>query len=281
MPNIETMNTADFPFAVDLANTLDWDMAKADFEYMLMLEPKGCFVLWESGERIGMATCVSYRKMGWFGNLAVKPECRRKGAGTLLVKHAVQYLKKKGAEVIGLYAYQHLIGFYRNIGFKPLDDFVVLTGTVNKPKNDIERLPIAVEKDIRALTEFDSQCMGWERKKLVESILREEGNLCYFKTDQKGGIQGFIMAKVYGRMAEVGPLICRNDKKSIAIELIKNTLQKLEGLDLYACAPLNDAPIIDIFLNFGLREKFRVTRMFLGSTGAESCTYLPESLERG
>jgi GNAT superfamily N-acetyltransferase len=273
------MQPADFPFAVELANTSNWDMAVVDFEYMSMLEPDGCFVLWQNHERVGMATCINYEKVGWFGNLAVKSEFRRKGAGTLLVKHAVRYLRSKGVEVIGLYAYQHLVGFYRNIGFKPHDDFVVLNGTTQRTKSTT-KFPEAVEKDARTLTYFDSCCMGWNRKKLFERMLCEEGNICYYCAE-KDQIQGFIMAKAYGQMAEIGPLVCKLDQKHVAVSLVKKTLAKVDGSDLYAYVPSNEAEILELFLKAGLSEKFRVTRMFLGSIIAESCVYMPESMERG
>jgi N-acetylglutamate synthase-like GNAT family acetyltransferase len=280
MFRVERMNPADFPFAVELANTLSWDMASVDFEYMLTLEPCGCFVLWQDHERIGMATCVNYRKMGWFGNLAVKPEFRRNGAGTFLVRHSVQHLKNKGVEAIGLYAYQHLTGFYGNLGFKPFDDFVVLNGIAQKTNGDSNRFPKAAKKDIYALTKFDSCCMGWDRKKLFESLFQEEGNVCYYEAE-KNFIQGFVMAKIYDVMAEVGPLVCKRDHSHIAIEFVKSILAKLNGLRLYAYVPSKEAEILELFLESGLTEKFRVTRMFLGSVGAESCIYMPESMERG
>ena len=280
MFHAEKMKPQDYRFAVELANTLDWDMADIDFEYMSMLEPNGCFVLWQGHERVGMATCINYQKMGWFGNLAIRPKFRRKGAGTCLVKHAVQYLKNQGVEAIGLYAYQHLIGFYGKIGFKPLDDFVVLKGTIPETKPIADAFPKAIMKDIPGLTDLDSYCMGWSRKRLLESVLREEGNLCY-RHAERGEIQGFVMVKVYGEMAEVGPLVCGRDRRHVAIELIENTLAEIGGLEIYAYVPLKETEILGLFQKAGLKEKFRVTRMFLGPVGAESCVYMPESLERG
>ena len=82
MFHAEKMRPEDFPFAVQLANTIDWNMAEEDFEFMLKLEPHGCFVLFDAEEPVGIATCISYGKTGWFGNLALKEEHRRKGAGT-------------------------------------------------------------------------------------------------------------------------------------------------------------------------------------------------------
>ena len=65
------MRAEDFPFAVQLANTMDWNMAESDFEFMTKLEPDGCFLAFQAEEPVGIATCVSYGKTGWFGNLSV------------------------------------------------------------------------------------------------------------------------------------------------------------------------------------------------------------------
>jgi len=273
----EKMTPKDFPFAVQLANTMDWNMAESDFEFMTKLEPDGCFVLFQAEEPLGIATCISYGKMGWFGNLAVEEEHRKEGAGTTLVKHAIEYLIGKGVEIVGLYAYRHLVRFYEKIGFKPYDDFVVLNGRplLSKPQKTLRE---ASKKDIQSLIDFDRRCLGWDRKQLLESILLEKGNVCYFSIE-KGEIKGFIAAKVYEKMAEIGPLVCRDE--DFAVELAKTMLCRLRSLDVYVYAPEKGKAFPNTLLDAGVKADFLVTRMFLGPVVAQSCVYLPESLERG
>jgi ribosomal protein S18 acetylase RimI-like enzyme len=276
----EKMRQEDFSFAGELANTMDWGMAASDFAFNSMIEPGGCFVLWQGSERVGIATCVGYGRVGWFGNLAVKPEFRRKGAGAFLVKHAVQYLKNEGVETVGLYGYQHLVGFYGRIGFKPEDEFVVLNGTIKKTSNKPILLVEAGEKDILTLAKFDTRCMGWDRKKLFKSVLREKGNLCYYSAVH-GEIVGFVVAKVYDGTAEIGPLLCGREQQHVALELVTSILGRLGGVDVSVYMPAKETALLTSFLKAGLMERFRLTRMFLGSAGAQNCIYVPESLERG
>ncbi len=277
MFHTEKMKPKDFSFAVQLANTMDWNVAASDFEFMTKLEPHGCFVLFHAEEPIGIATCVSYGKTGWFGNLIVKEKHRKEGAGTCLVKHAVEYLKRKGVETIGLYAYSHLVGFYEKIGFKPHDDFAVLNGKplASKPHKGFRELS---KNDIATLIDFDRRCFGWDRKKLLAPILIEKGNLCYFSVE-KGEVEGFIAAKVYEKMAEIGPLACYDE--DVAVDLVRTMLSRLGSLEVYVYAPENGKAFPVILLNAGLRANFLVTRMFLGPVAAQSCIYFPESLERG
>ena len=277
MLHAEKMRAEDFAFAVQLANTMDWNMAESDFEFMTKLEQDGCFVAFQAQEPIGIATCVSYGKIGWFGNLAVKEECRKRGIGTFMVKQSLKYLREKGVETVGLYAYSHLVRFYEKVGFKPHDDFVVLNGkpSLSKPKRASRE---AGKNDIAALIDFDKRCFGWERKKLLESILFEKGNLCYFSV-KKSEVEGFVAAKVYEKMAEMGPLVCREE--DVAADLVKNMLSRLRNLDVYVYAPENGKAIITTLLDAGLKANFLVTRMFLGPVNVQGCIYLPESLERG
>ena len=126
MFQVKQMSPSDFQFATKLANSMNWNMAPEDFEFNSSLEPEGCFVAFEDSDRVGIATCISFGTVGWFGNLIVEEKCRRKGAGRLLVKHAINYLQSKGVKTIGLYAYPNLDSFYGNLGFERDMDFSVL-----------------------------------------------------------------------------------------------------------------------------------------------------------
>lgn len=282
MFRVEKMEINDFPFAVQLANTMNWNMATEDYEFMAKLEPKGCFVLFHGSERVGIATSVSFGKVGWFGNLIVKEDYRRKGAGAFLVKHGVDYLKNKGVRTIGLYTYPHLIGFYKNFGFKPDMDFLVLQGkAVSSLAEATLQLREAKKQDVPALIDFDRQCSGAYRKKLLEPILLNTGNLCYVSTDDNDEIIGYVAAKAYEEMAEVGPLICRQNRVDVAVALLKTILSKLRKLNVFTCVPTEETVLLETLFKAGFREDFRVTRMFLGPAVAKSCTYIAESLERG
>jgi GNAT superfamily N-acetyltransferase len=281
MFHVEKMEANDFQFAVQLANTMNWNMTTEDFEFMAELEPQGCFVLFHGSERIGIATGICFGKVGWFGNFIVKEDYRRKGAGTFLVKHAVNYLKSKGVETIGLYAYYHLIEFYKNFGFKPDMDFLVLQGkVVSSLTEETLQLRETEKQDAATLIDFDSQCFGAHRKKLLETILLNTRNLGYMSTD-KDEIIGYVTTKVYDQMAEVGPLVCHKNRADVAVLLLKTILGKLRNLDVFICIPTEETALLEALLKAGFQEDFRVTRMFLGPAVAKNCIYLAESLERG
>ena len=279
MFQVKAMSAADFPFATKLANTMNWNMAPEDFEYMLNLEPQGCFVLLDGCKQIGIATCISFGKVGWFGNLIIKEKCRSKGAGSLLLKRAVDYLQSRGVKTIGLYAYSNLLNFYGRQGFNVDEDFSVLS-VETLPAIHAETLTTPTATAVQSIIKFDSTWFGGDRKKLLKSIIYEEGNLCYYISEGEKVI-GYVTCTVYEKMAWVGPLVCQEGKVDVASLLLKSVLSKIEGKSVYLVLPKKERTLRDMLSNFGFKEDFSVVRMFLGSNTAKNCIYLAESLERG
>jgi predicted GNAT family acetyltransferase len=279
MFHVEKMKVDDFPFAVELANTIGWNMTVEDFEFMVKLEPQGCFVQFSGNERIGIATTVSFDKAGWFGNFIIKEEFRGKGAGSFLIQNAIDYLYDKGAETIGLYAYPHLVKFYERFGFERDIDFLVLKGTVSFPSTQ-ERLHAATEQNFPEVIDLDYKCFGANRKKLLEPILLEKRNFCYISTENRE-LTGYVTTKVFGKMAEVGPLICHKKRLDHSLLLLNTILGKLNGLEAFICIPKKETELLSMLCQTGLKEDFSVIRMFLGSSIARNCIYVAESLERG
>jgi predicted N-acetyltransferase YhbS len=279
MFQIRSMTTEDFGFATELANTMDWNMAIEDFQFMTSLEPGGCFVLFDDSKPIGIATCNSYGKVGWFGNLIMKEEYRGKGAGSQLVKHAIDYLHDKGVETIGLYAYPNLVQFYNRLGFRYDEDFSVLHAPALKALS-AEALSSVGTNNILQITAFDRRCFGGDRRKLLESILLDEDNLSYYvsKADEP---TGYVAATVYETMAWVGPLVCQEGNINAAVMLLNGVLNKLTGLKVYVALPKKETALAVTLSTAGFKEDFSVARMFFGPNVARNCIYLAESLERG
>ena len=279
MFHVEKMKTDDFPFAIQLANTMNWNMTAEDFEFNIKLEPQGCLVQFRGNERVGIATTISFGKLGWFGNFIVKEDIRREGAGSLLMKNAIGYLQNKDVETIGLYAYPHLVKFYEHFGFKPDIKFLVLNGKATFPAAP-DMLKAATKQNIPELVEVDCKCFGANRKKLLEQIFLNNGNLCYVSTEN-GEITGYVAAKVFDKVAEVGPLICRSNRVKEAMRLLKAILSRLKNQEVFMYIPEKETELLNMLLQAGLKEDFSLVRMFLGPAIAKNCIYAAESLERG
>jgi predicted N-acetyltransferase YhbS len=279
MLQVKPMQVEDFQFATELANTMNWNMASEDFEFNLSLEPEGCLVAFDNSKRIGIATCISFGRLGWFGNLIVSEKYRKKGVGSLLVRHSIDYLKSKGVKTVGLYAYTNLSDFYCGLGFRQESDFTLMAvDNLDSKPNNTKLEPGA--KHIQEIVKFDNDFFGGNRAKLLESIILEKGNLsyCWMENEQ---VIGYVAASVYERMAWVGPLICKAGKTEVANSLVTFVLSKLNGLSVYAVLPKKETALSSLFSKFGFKEEFSVARMFFGEKVSKNCIYLAESLERG
>jgi GNAT superfamily N-acetyltransferase len=273
------MTEEDFEYAVELTDTKGWNLIEDDFRFMLNLEPEGCFVLLDDSEKIGIITSISLGKIGWFGNLIVEEKHQRKGAGSLLVKHVIDYLTSKNVEVVGIYSYVDAVPFYERLGFKYDSDFIVLEGKASASSVEANIRAVKAE-DLQKIIEFDSSCLNASRRKLLKNIFQNTKNLCYLSIEN-GQVLGYIMAKVYEGMAEVGPLTCNPKRSDIAIDLVKTVLNRLEGFEVSFCVPKKESAIIDFLTKSGIRERFHVARMFFKPISLKDCIYIAESLERG
>ena len=195
------------------------------------------------------------------------------------MKHAIEYLRSKGVKTIGLYAYPNLAVFYGKLGFVQDEDFLVLS------TKSLGAMPAKTLRDVRkgnlaAVEKFDSQCFGADRRKLLESIVLEKGNLSYCLFENRT-VVGYVAATVYETMAWIGPLNCKGGRLDVAISLLEAMLAKLSGKNVFLALPKRETALIDLLLKCGFREDFDVCRMFFGNSVAKSCIYLAESLERG
>lgn len=279
MFRVKTMSSEDFDFAVQITDKMNWNLTAADFEFMIELEPNGCFVLLENSKKIGLATTVSFGAIAWFGNLIVDESHRKRGAGSQLVKHSVEYLTRKHVKIVGLYAYMDRIPFYERLGFKRDSEFTVLNGKgFSLPVKSKERK--AEKQDLKEIIEFDRYCFGASRRKLLEPIILDSDNLCFTSAEGERMI-GYVVAKVYRHMGEIGPLVCKKGREDVAVNFLSSVLSRLEGYEVSMCIPNRESTILKFLKTLGFTESFRVTRMFFGSPVTEDCICMAESLERG
>lgn len=279
MFQVRKMSAEDLAFAVRITNEANWGLSEDDFMFAIELEPDGCFTLFDDSERIGVATNISFGEIGWFGNLIVNKECRGRGAGSLLVRHSVRYLTDRKVKAVGLYAYIDKIPFYKQLGFECESEFAVLKGK-GLPSTTKSHLKKAEMQDLPKVIDFDRVCFGASREKLLEPILRYPSNICYVSVEDEL-VNGYSVAKVYDRKAELGPVVCHEGRTDVAVALLSATLDQLQGLEVRTCVPKKENAILRMLKENGFSESFKVARMFLGVPRIENCIYVAESLERG
>jgi hypothetical protein len=98
---------------------------------------------------------------------------------------------------------------------------------------------------------------------------------------KNGLVIGYIMAKVYEGFAEIGPLMCNIGYGDLAIDLLRTILNRLDGFHVSFAMPAKEPAMFDFLLKSGIKERFRVARMFFKPPTIRNCVYIAESLERG
>lgn len=275
LPTVEE----DFDFAIKLTDTRNWNLTREDFAFMTQLEPEGCFTLLEGEEKIGFVATITFDKIGWFGNLIVSESHRKEGAGAFLVKHLIKYMRDKKVSTIGCYAYMDTVAFYQKLGFQYESDFLVLEGEARGSRR-VANVQEATKCDLEEIIKLDAACFGASRRKLLESIFANKANL-WLVQKEDDLILGYVAAKVYDGFAEIGPLVCTKRSEATATNLMKTMLKRLEGHEVTLCFPKNQTALLTFLKDSGMKESFRVARMFLKPPTLNDCTYMAESLERG
>jgi hypothetical protein len=209
----------------------------------------------------------------------VKRNYRKRGAGSLLVRHSIKYLTSVNVKTIGLYAYLDKVPFYENLGFSLDSDFAVMEGR-GFFSSSITRVRKAANQDIESILDYDKHCFGESRSKSLRPILLDSDNLCYVLVEGDRTF-GYIVAKLYRGKVELGPMVCQNGYREIAIDLLKTILSKVKDLEVSVLVPRKEKSIMETLARASFTESFRVVRMFLGSSIPDKCVFLPESLERG
>jgi hypothetical protein len=128
--------------------------------------------------------------------------------------------------------------------------------------------------------ELDRSCFGGDRRKLIDPIILDSDNVCYISVEGKR-IVGYVAAKMFGKMSEIGPLVCQKGQDSVSIGLLNSALSRLENYEVLTYVPNKESVILNYLKTLGFTESFRVVRMFLGSLLTENCICMAESLERG
>ncbi len=276
---IRKMTSNDFAYAIKLTDTMQWDLTKKDFEFMTALEPEGCFVAIDGSAKVGTITTALHGKVGWIGNVIVEANRRSEGIGALLVEHAVDYLARKSATTIGLYAYVNTVPFYEKFDFKCDSDFVRFVGQGSVQGVDAASIKRMSKGDLTDVLDLDESCIGWNRERLLRRVLADSKDLCNVAREHDE-LLGFIMADAYRQ--EIGPCMVRSKNTEVAVDLFKTVLCRMSGVEVRLGVRNTRRGIVRALGKMGFEEEFRVVLMFWGEAIEDKgCLLAMESLERG
>src|SRR5436189_2710517 len=115
---IRLLKESDIAAAMELKEFAGWNQTESDWRLLLKLEPEGCFAAVLDDQVVGTTTTTRYgRELAWIGMVLVRPEHRRSGIATKLMKTALDYLKPK-VETVKLDATPQGRQVYEKLGFQ-------------------------------------------------------------------------------------------------------------------------------------------------------------------
>jgi len=278
---IRRMRAGDFEFAARLSNMENWDNSSDDFRRILRVQPGGSFVATEKKRRAGIVTTISYGRLGWIGNVVVSKRYRKLGIGSWLVKHAILYLRKKGARTVGLFSYKGNLPFYQRLGFKRDASYLRFVG---KGRAVASEGPRNIDsRDFERIVAFDRKCFRHYRDRLLKQLLTRFRDSS-FVTMRNGEILGYIVGKNYNTTCEIGPWLCSREDIPVAAGLLRAVLSTSIGKSVEMTVPRRNSQALRVLRNHNFEAHGSVARMYHGDpTGLldDRYTFAAESLERG
>ena len=198
-----------------LKDIAGWNQLPADWERLIALEPEGCFVARYDGRDVGTATVTAYQKrFGWVGMVLVHPDMRRKGIGTMLLRHGIRYLERKDVTAVKLDATAAGKQLYLTLGFA--DEYLLERRqgrgeTVDSPADpSIVSTRSALSGVLDRLCEYDGPVFGADRSRVLRRLIAEPEVQSAVAVDSYGAIRGYIMVRYGSSRHYIGPWVADN-----------------------------------------------------------------------
>jgi N-acetylglutamate synthase-like GNAT family acetyltransferase len=274
-----------------------WGYSKEDFTLMFLMGVGDHYVAEEKGtaRRVGIASAYNYGgKLAWIGNVVVSEEYRHKGVATLLLKHAVRHLRKEGVKTVRLYSYQKAEPLYESLGFAregvvgvfskpPARGRSVAEGRESEVQAD---LLSAQQVDLQHLINFDSNCFGSDRQRVISFMIRSEGVASFVKANGRNRrrIIGYIMASEGKQECEIGPWICEPERVDAAEDLLQAIINRFRKKRITLATPLEKTVATNLLQKLGFAKTMDVPRMRKGRNlynGKPEWIFAVGGLERG
>ena len=207
----------------------------------------------ENNKIVGFGNGILNGAAGWLGNILVPSEFRRRGTGSEITRHLVEYFHSKGCTSQILIASEMGINIYSRLGFKESSTYQFLrkgSDIPAYPKNeDIRRIN---DNDVDLLKKFDEEISGEKRFNLIKRFFPTGWIYQQKKTKD---IQGVFLPDLGG-----GLIFAKNSEAGL--ELIKFKLQMGK---FRTVIPIENETALNFLKSLGFEIYSTAPRMVLGS----------------
>lgn len=259
MIQIKTMKHSDIEFAISLTDIEQWGHLEIDFRRLLHLDPKGCFAAWQDGNRVGIATTVSYGDYAFLGNIIVKKEKRGASIGPRLIQHAINYLDEKGIKTIELDGVFPAVAMYRYMGFR--DKYRSLRLFHEPDRSLASENTTSCAAPIDDLISFDHEQTGIQRSGMLHRLIQEFPNHTFCVDKER--LQAYAIVRERAtRTLAIGPLVAEGP--NVCDILLSTILATFKNKCTTIGVPEINTSAVEILLRKGFRCGAPSMRMYRG-----------------
>jgi GNAT superfamily N-acetyltransferase len=208
---VRLMTEADLAAADELRRLAGWNQKPRDWQRLLTLEPRGCFVALRNGAVVGTVTTTVYgTDLAWIGMMLVHPEHRRTGIASRLMNRALEFLQQRQVNCVRLDATPIGQPVYEKLGFisewrlqrwQRVGDSTELAA--KSQRKHTRRLE---ERDWRFVEPIDAAAIGAPRPELLRRLGQESRRALVWPVT--GEVLGFGFLRPGADSDYLGPLVC-------------------------------------------------------------------------
>ena len=260
MLEIRCLRSTDIALCMNLCRLAGWNHVDVDWLRLLDLSPEGLFLAEYKGQACGIVSTIQYGpRLGWMGLLMVHHEFRRRGIGSALMNHGIEFLKQRDVRRIKIDATDAGRSVFLKLGFedeRPVHVFVGRRPANTQPSD----WHTDGDVDWQAAAEMDTAAFRADRLDLLK-LLRRDGYHTSLTECAAMTAYGFAQQGFYA--SRLGPVVAATPEAArTAVTRLLGILP--EGNVIWNLLPDNvHAKELAASLGFTLHE--RLTRMYLGT----------------
>jgi predicted N-acetyltransferase YhbS len=269
MIHLRPMTAADLPLGLHLSRQAGWNQIEADWRRTLDLQPDGCFVAERQGTPVGTTTTCIFGAVAWVAMVLVEQAQRRRGIGAALMRHALEFLDRRGVTTVRLDATPLGQPLYERLGFVQQFRLARYEGTL-RPAPAVAGLAIAPPQHWEALATLDETVTCANRRRLLHRLFAERAQSvrCVRHAER---VAGFLVTRLGARATYLGPCIASAEAGP---SLFRDAWHRYSGQHVLLDIPEANDAATRLAAAQGLTVQRHLTRMCRGHPVCERVQWL-------
>lgn len=264
MVHIRLLTENDLEFALALSTAAGWNQTRLDWERFRLLQPDGCWLAEDHGERLGTVVVCRFDDVAWIAMMLVREDRRGQGIGRQLMERAIDCATELGACSLRLDATPLGQPLYTRLGFTP--DFLLTRYGGEIPASTPPEPQFQPTFDPEMAAALDATASGTHRRRLILQLLAEQPGQA-IHTDQH--LLSFCTHRVGCRAIQIGPCIAQEKVPLAGQVLLRSALAQHAGQQVMVDIPDQHQTAIEVAFQFGLTPQRPLLRMTRGPKVAD------------